>query len=304
MASSDRPHADRGTPLETLWDADAHADTDSALDASSAVRGGDLPPALERYGPRLAIPLRADRPTIMANFVESLDGVVAFIAAQGSGAEVSGFNEPDRFVMGLLRTLADVVIVGAGTVRASAKHEWTARRVNRPYAAAYEAWRASLGMTRPQPTTIIVSAKGDLEPTLQAFASPDVPAVVLTTPAGKRRLRNRLPGHVRIVAAAGADGVPAGAILAAVEAEGAQLALCEGGPRLMARLVEAGLIDELFLTVAPQILGRNETEPRPGFINGLAYPMDGGRWTTLQSVKRAVDHLFLRYRTSGMTSLD
>jgi riboflavin biosynthesis pyrimidine reductase len=296
MASSDRPHAHRGAPFDTIWDPDDHLDDQPPPAEGPQVRGGALPPELARYGRWLAIPLRPDRPTIISNFVESLDGVVAFGDNRGSGAEVSGYNEPDRFVMGLLRTLADVVIVGAGTIRASPNHEWTARRVNPAYADAYAAWRSALGIARPQPTTIVVSARGELDPGHRAFASPDTPVVIVTTALGKGRLRGRVPGHVRMVAVSDTGHIPPNLVLATVEAEGATLALCEGGPRLMGSLVGAGLIDELFLTIAPQLLGRDPADPRPGFINGHAFPMNGGRWTRLASVRRSVDHLFLRYR--------
>lgn len=295
MAPPDRSHADRGKPFDTLWEAEAGSDP------AGTVRGGELPQPLARYGGRLAIALRADRPTVVANFVESLDGVVAFEGDRGSGAEVSGYNEPDRFVMGLLRALADVVIVGAGTVRASGGHEWTPRRVNAAYGNSYEAWRAALGL-RPQPTTVVVSARGDLSPAHRAFANVDVPVLVVTTDLGKRRLGGSLPEHVRIAAVSDGGHVAPEAVLGAVEAEGAALALCEGGPHLMADFVGANLIDELFLTLAPQLLGRSNDERRPGFINGLAFPIEGGAWTTLRSVHRAVDHLFLRYAITGRVS--
>lgn len=75
---------------------------------------------------------------MVANFVSTLDGVVAFDTDESSGGgEVSGFFDPDRFVMGLLRAMADVVLVGAGTVRSAPTHEWTARRVHPASAALY-----------------------------------------------------------------------------------------------------------------------------------------------------------------------
>ena len=74
----------------------------------------------------------------VANFVATLDGVVAFDTDESSGGgEISGFFDPDRFVMGLLRAMADVVLVGAGTVRSAPTHEWTARRVHPASAALY-----------------------------------------------------------------------------------------------------------------------------------------------------------------------
>src|SRR3954452_13068715 len=166
-----RLHANRGAPFELLADGPV---------PSADARGGDLPEALARYGPTLAVPLRPDRPTVIVNFVESLDGVVTLDPEHGSGAEVSGFSEPDRFVMGLLRSLADVVVVGAGTVRSAAGHHWTVGHVNRPYADAYHGWRDALGLA-PEPTTIIVSASGEVPPDHPALSDVATRPIVLTT---------------------------------------------------------------------------------------------------------------------------
>ena len=79
----------------------------------------------------LTVPLRADRPAIIANFVTTIDGIVALDGgALTGGGIISGFNEPDRFLMGLLRALADLVVVGAGTLRGSTEHGWIAERVH------------------------------------------------------------------------------------------------------------------------------------------------------------------------------
>jgi hypothetical protein len=73
-----------------------------------------------RFEGELTVELRPDRPTIVANFVSTIDGAVALGPGEpnAGGGEISGFSEADRFMMSLLRALADVVIVGAGTVRA------------------------------------------------------------------------------------------------------------------------------------------------------------------------------------------
>jgi riboflavin biosynthesis pyrimidine reductase len=284
----DRPTTNRGAAFETLFE--AHA-------PDMPARGGALPPDLRRYGPTLAIPLPHERPTIIVNFVESLDGVVTFDPHEGSGAEVSGFNEPDRFVMGLLRGLSDAIVVGAGTVRAARNHVWTPGHVDKPFAPAYAAWRAELGLA-PQPTTIVVSAAGNIPPDHPGLRVPDGRAIVLTTPSGATRLRGTLPAAVDVVETATDGPVPAEAIVAAATSAGARLLLCEGGPHLNATLVAAGLVDELFLTVAPQLVGRSGSgdDHRYSLLEGLTLSMDDARWGRLRSVRRSVDHLFLRYR--------
>jgi riboflavin biosynthesis pyrimidine reductase len=77
---------------------------------------------------------------------------------------------------------------------------------------------------------------------------------------------------------------------------GARLVLCEGGPSLLGQLVGARLIDELFLTVAPQLAGRDGKADRPALIEGFAADAGAAPQATLLSVRKAGDHLFLRYR--------
>lgn len=286
----------RGLALEPLWTRPDPTD----LTGRARTRGGDLPPALAaRYGPRLAIPLRPDRPTIVANFVASLDGVVALGDGSGGGGEISGWFEPDRFVMGLLRSLADAIVVGAGTVRHAPAHEWTPRRVDRAHAADYEGWRQALGLA-PQPTTVIVTATGDLDPAHPALSAPDVPVILVTTTPGARYLAGLgLAAHVRVVETGTAAHVEPSAILDVLRAQRAALTLCEGGPLLFADLHAAGLVDELFLTLAPQIIGRSRATNRLGFLEGFAAAPGQGRWLELVSVHRGDDHLFLRHRVRG-----
>lgn len=288
----DRPHANRGAAFETLFEAPT---------AGVPLRGGPLPSDLRRYGARLAIPLRPDRPTVLVNFVESLDGVVTFDPEHGSGAEISGFNEPDRFVMSLLRTLADAIVVGAGTVRAAPNHVWTPAAVHRASAEASAAWRRALGLA-PQPRLIIVTASGDLPAGHPALATADAAPVILTTDDGRARLLARGVPPATIASSAPVDGRDGGHVAGAAIVElaatlGARVLLGEGGPHLTGTLVAEGLVDELFLTVAPQVLGRagRPGERRYGLVEGLSLPQEDARWARLRSVRRSVDHLFLRY---------
>ena len=102
-----RPTSDEHWRIERLYDAPT---------PEGRVRGGPLSPDLaQRYGADLAIGLRADRPTILSNFVSTIDGVVAFdTEGRTGGREVSGASAPDRFLMGLIRATSDAVLMGAG----------------------------------------------------------------------------------------------------------------------------------------------------------------------------------------------
>jgi riboflavin biosynthesis pyrimidine reductase len=282
-----------GLPLESLWS--VSADPISEAEA----RGGRLPPQLaSRYRGSLAIDLRPDRPTIVGNFVSSLDGVVALGRSEGNsgGGEISGFSEADRFMMALLRTLADVVLVGAGTLRVGKRHVWTPPHVAPAYADGLAAWRSELGLT-PQPTTIVVTGSGNLDPAHPGLNDPSVPVIVVTTRSGAVRLKS-LPFSANVTIEAVGEGtqVPAEALLEVVRGSGARLALCEGGPHLFGEVLRARLVDGLFLTVAPQVLGHDAASHRLSFVEGTSFGAGLGRWATLASIRRAGDDLFLRYR--------
>ena len=251
----------------------------------------------ERYGGALTIALRADRPTIVANFVSTLDGIVAFGSGDLSGGGlISGFHEPDRFVMGLLRSMADAVIVGAGTLRGSTNHRWIPEHVHPASAEAYHAWRSTLGAVGEEPTTIVVTASGDIPTDHAGLNDRRVPVVIATTRAGAGRLRDaQLAPHARVAAIGSGRRVAPADLVGLGRDLGARLLLSEGGPHLIGDLVEADVLDELFLTASPQLVGRGDPQ-RLGLVEGVALATDATRWQELVSVRRSADHLFLRYR--------
>jgi riboflavin biosynthesis pyrimidine reductase len=261
------------------------------------VRGGQLPAALsDRYGGDLAIPLREGRPTVVANFVSTLDGVVAFDPAAGlGGGAVSGYFEPDRFVMGLLRALADVVMIGAGTARSDSHGRWVAASVHPATATETARVRTELRLA-PNPTTVVVTASGDLDPHQRGLSDPDIPVVIVTTERGRARLAGAdLAQHVEVVAA-GDERIDASVLIETLGDQGAKLVLCEGGPRLLADLIDGAVLDELFLTVSPQIAGRDAANPRIGLVEGHAFEVAGAPWADLVDVRVSGSHLFTRYR--------
>jgi riboflavin biosynthesis pyrimidine reductase len=285
-------HLDPQWPVEPLWGAGTEPPEGPA-------RGGTLPADLRaRYASPLWIPVRVGRPTIVANFVSSLDGVVALdrIGASG-GREISGGFEPDRFVMGLLRATADAVLVGAGTVRASRTHGWTPAHAHPASLGGYGAWRRQLGLTAASPVTVIVSASGALEPE-HIPADSGTPVIILTTEAGARRLRRLPPAdHVEVASIGGGDSIPVDAVVAFLEARGLRVVLSEGGPATFGQLLSARLVDEVFLTLAPQLAGRSAASARLSLVEDVALA-PAAPWGRLRSVMRSNDHLFLRYQLS------
>jgi riboflavin biosynthesis pyrimidine reductase len=272
----------------------------SAPPLAGGARDARLPDALRaRYGGDLLLPLRDGRPTIVANFVSTLDGVVTFDPASGKGGgEVSGFFEPDRLVMGLLRSLADVVLVGAGTVRADPRGRWTPASIHPRSAAQFAEMRSALGLTE-QPTTVILSASGDLSLAHPGLADPAIPVVIVTTEAGAQLIGDTSNGpNVRVVSA-GRDQVDASDLVAVLAAMNARVVLCEGGPRVFGQLLEARLVDELFMTLSPQIAGRNEGDARVPLVDGVDFDVSDAPWAALIDLRVSGSHLFTRYRFEG-----
>jgi len=286
-------------PIEPIWMSENPR-------PGSGLRGGALPAELRaRYAAPLEFALGVGRPTIVANFVSTLDGVVALDRNGASGGrEISGGFEPDRFVMGLLRAASDAVLVGAGTVRASRTHGWTPERAHPTSKRAFADWRRALGLEAAAPVTVIVTASGELEPR-HVPADPDAAVLVVTTAGGERRLR-RLPraGHVQIAAISDTDSIPAGALIAFLEARGFRLVLSEGGPAVFGQLLAAHVVDEVFLTLAPQLAGRSAASARLSLVEGVALAPGASPWGRLRSVMRSRDHLFLRYELSSQDRKD
>ena len=91
--------------------------------AAAKARPLPLPPTLRSLYGELAFPSPAGRLYVISNFVSTLDGVVSLgIPGKSGGGEISGFNQHDRALMGLLRAAAEAVVVGAGTLQAVPRH--------------------------------------------------------------------------------------------------------------------------------------------------------------------------------------
>jgi riboflavin biosynthesis pyrimidine reductase len=264
-----------------------------------AARGDDLPlpPDLSAlYGP-LRFPAREGRPYVIGNFVTTLDGVASLSDPElPGGGPISGSNPHDRMVMGLLRSVADAVIVGAGTLRSVPRHVWTAEYIFPALAGSYRALRAAIGKSNP-PLNVIVTARGGIDPGLPVFQSGEVKSLVVTTPEGARSIRERgLSRTVGIEEVKSAGGIDARAILTAIGRDRpGKIFLVEGGPQLMGDFFAGKCLDELFLTLAPQVAGRDGTAERPGIVAGKRFAPERPLWGTLSGAKRGGSHLFLRY---------
>jgi riboflavin biosynthesis pyrimidine reductase len=176
------------TPLEVLYDGG---------------RGENvvLPPDLAALYGRLQLPQPSGRPYVIANFVSTLDGIVAFTEpGYGGGAPISGNNEHDLMVMGLLRAAADAVVIGGGTLRSGPAHLWTASHIYPRSPTPIGPCGIVSGKTSP-PLNVIITARGEIDPSYRVFQSGEVPVLILTSAEGLDRIRGLdLPPSVQAVA--------------------------------------------------------------------------------------------------------
>ncbi|MFJ8309473.1 MULTISPECIES: pyrimidine reductase family protein [unclassified Streptomyces] len=211
--------------------------TDQTPDAEAA---HDTEWSLDELADAYAYP-RTDGSWLRANMVSSLDG-----AGQHEGRSQPLSSPTDMRVFGTLRALADVVVVGAETVRLEGYRPARAR-------AEFAARRAAAGQG-PAAAIAVVSASLDLDFSLPLFTSPLVPTLVLTgAAADPDRIRAAQRAGAEVVVAGDGPGVEPERAVRALADCGLRRLLTEGGPRLLGQFVAAGVLDELCLTVSPTL---------------------------------------------------
>ena len=246
----------------------------------------DMPQDLERIYGRLGFAERA----VYSNFVTSLDGVVSLGSHPSAGSVISGRNQADRFLMGLLRACADAVLLGAGTLRATPGHHWTPEHIYPDLAASFARLRAGLGR-KPQPRLFVLTSRGDVDLSHPAVAGG---ATIVTTSTVAARLRDALPVSCDVLEVGERGPVDVARALSLLRDRGYAVVLTEGGPHLMGELVEGRLLDEAFVTISPVVAGRDVDE-RLGMVAGVELLPGNGAWSRLLSARRHGDFLFLRY---------
>jgi riboflavin-specific deaminase-like protein len=220
----------------------------------------------------------ADRstPHVRVNFISSIDG------AASSGGLSGALGVPaDKRVFDLLRRLCDVVLVGAGTVRAEGYGPMVMDDDQ-------VAWRRNAGLA-DHPVFAIVSGRLDLDPTSRIFSEAPVRAIVVTTSTSSPEKRAAL-NEVADVIVCGDDTLDAAAVIAELITRGLPQVHCEGGPSLFGALSAAGAVDELCLTLSPAVVGGDA-----GRILAGGLPGDAPLELSLAHVLRSSDALLLRY---------
>ncbi len=184
----------------------------------------------------------AGRAYVRAGMVASADGAAT---VDGRSGGLSG--PPDRVVFGLLRALADVILVGAATAAAEGYRpaqigaRWAALRDGRPAA----------------PPIAVLSGRLDLDldgPLLAGTAADGARTIVITATAAPSDRREQVARRADVIIA-GDRHVDLGAALAALAGRGLRRVLAEGGPHLLGQLAAAGRLDELCVTVSPVLAG-------------------------------------------------
>jgi riboflavin biosynthesis pyrimidine reductase len=216
---------------------------------------------------------------VMANMVGGLDGSAAI------GGRVAALStEPDAALFRLIRALADVVLVGAETVR---REGYRSIRLPEQQAAA----RQASGRTRTPRLAVVTRSLGlDWASAAFAGAPAESRTLVITCKAADAR-RVQRAREVADVIIAGEDQVDPEEALLRLSELGLRVVLCEGGPTLLGELVAAGRLDELCLTVAPLMGG----DPLPVAVSPPGAPL---RRFAVRHVIRDGDTLFLRYERS------
>lgn len=229
-------------------------------------------------------------PHLRVNFIASVDG-----AASHDGVSGPLNNEDDKKVFGILRMLADVVLVGAGTVREEGYGPMVLGR-------RAVAWRLENGLPE-HPRFAIVSGRLDLDPASPIFTDAPVRPLVITQgsaeddsgdDAGRagvsvdRRVRLAALAEVADMIECGTGRLDPRAMVDALVARGLPQILSEGGPALLGALIEADAVDELCLTLAPVLEGGDATRITRGGAQTT-------REMRLAHAFHSGDMLFLRY---------
>ena len=224
---------------------------------------------VEHYAP---VDRRA--PHLRVNFVSSLDGAATL---EGRSAELG--NPEDQRVMAVLRTVSDVVIVGAGTVRAEGYGS---------LGLGHESitWRVDHGLP-PQPVFAIISGGLGLDPESAPFNGTAVRPLIFTHENAPADLRRRL-SRVADVITCGTEAVDLRLVRAELVARALPQILCEGGPSLLGALLEADEVDELCLSLAATLVGGSSARIAVG-------DQETARQMSLVGILSADDMLLLRY---------
>ena len=272
------------------------------LSAPDTSRGAAQLPMSFRlhFGSDWRVPVFRDKPYVYSNFAASRDGRVSYNEPGLCNAGLVTDSHPhDRWLMGLLRARADAVMIGDSTIKLDPGHIWTAEFIWRAEAAAFNALRAAEGRSA-QPLLVIISYDCTIPADEPCINQPDVQVLLVTTSVGHERglqLKSTSRAAKMDVLNLGDTWVDLAKLTRLLRSDyGVKTLLCEGGPRVMGGMLQAGMIDEEFLTYCPKIVGAAPDHNRPSYIEGVAFMPDNAPYSRIQSLRSAGDYLFLQTR--------
>lgn len=270
------------------------------FDDDASTGGLGLPPELRAIygGDWLLPPPHDDRPYTFTNFVVAHDGRISFAEAHhAGGGAISRHIAHDTWLMGLLRARADAIITGAGTLRVALRHRWTPWETFPAAQHCLAALRAAEGRTS-LPLLVVLTATGQLPATAAALHVPHQPLLIATHSAAAAQARTSLANlpHANYHISPGSS-VDLAALCYALRHEyGVSSLLSEGGAHVYGALIAAKLIDEVFTTLSPVIVGNPAppAAPRPALVEGVAFAPANPPQLRLVSLRRHGDYLFQR----------
>lgn len=213
-----------------------------------------------------------------------------------SGVDVAGFDQHDQWLMGLLRSRADAILMGDNTLKIEPDHVWTAEFIRPEDAKAFTSLRESEGRST-MPLQVFLSLEGDVDvEAARVFSVASAHVVIATTTRGAERLSSRPEVAATLdVLELGSDSVDVRALLSTLRDDfGVATVLCEGGPRAYSSMLAAACVDDEFLTLSPVVVGSSADSPRPGLVEGVGFPAASPPRSRPLSLLRAGDLLFLR----------
>ena len=240
------------------------------------------------------------KPWVSFNFIASIDG-----AASMDGRSGKLGNAWDLRVFSLLRQTADVILVGAQTIRAEGYG-------GELLSKTAQQWRNE-NWLQPHPPLAIVSGSLNLDPALEVFSQAPVRPLILTlqsAPQGRKEALSQVADLVMV----GQDSLDVSLIVSELAARGFKKIHSEGGPTLLGTFAAANMVDELCLTVSPLLMGgqagriahgppSHETEGEGGHDSGSQtptenptdHPSEVAQSMELTRILKADSMLFLRY---------
>jgi riboflavin-specific deaminase-like protein len=223
----------------------------------------------------------AERPYVVLNMVSTLDGR----ASLGGRSGPIG-NQADRALFHALRGTVDAVMAGAGTVRVERYRALVRDEPRRRQ-------RRERGLEE-EPLACIVSGRLALPADIPLLRDPRARVVIVTSSAASLP---ESPSSIEYVRA-NRDGLLdlPDALLQLRQRFGVRTLLCEGGPHLNAQLLAAGLVDELFLSIAPKLAGGDTAGEVLRILSGA--DLDPPVELQLIGLLESESHLFLRYRVA------